>query len=121
MWVASYHSGNGWYLEQTYNYYTISLFIVYMMIWNRSFGDQYYPEIAETIERSARELMKTYPEFFGRDGYVNMWARSICYRTWISGGFPEAIFGVSPDRSTDTMAAPAMLGGVVEANAPQVT
>jgi len=29
LWVASYHSGNGWYLEQTYNYYTISLFIVY--------------------------------------------------------------------------------------------
>ena len=23
--MASYHSGDGWYLEQTYNYYTISL------------------------------------------------------------------------------------------------
>lgn len=90
LWVASYHSGNGWYLEQTYNYYTISLFIVYMMIWNRTFGDEFYPEIAETIERSAGELMKTYPAFFGRDGYVNMWARSICYRTWVSGGFPVA-------------------------------
>ncbi|MDO8952381.1 MAG: DUF2264 domain-containing protein, partial [Draconibacterium sp.] len=22
LWVASYHSGNGWYLEQTYNYYS---------------------------------------------------------------------------------------------------
>jgi hypothetical protein len=88
LWVASYHSGNGWYLEQTYNYYTISLFIVYGTIWNRAFGDEYYPEIAETIERSARELMKTYVNFFARDGYINMWARSICYRTWISGGFP---------------------------------
>jgi hypothetical protein len=98
LWVASYHSGNGWDLEQTYNYYTISLFIVYMMIWNRAFGDQYYPEVAETIERSARELMKTYPQFFGRDGYVNMWARSICYRTWISGGFPVSFLmkGGSP-------------------------
>ena len=28
-WVTSYHAGNGWYLEQTYNYYTISLFVVY--------------------------------------------------------------------------------------------
>ena len=87
LWVASYHSGNGWYLEQTYNYYTISLFIVYLTIWNRAFGDEFYPEIAEAIERSACELMKTYTNFFGRDGYVNMWARSICYRTWISGGF----------------------------------
>ena len=87
LWVASYHSGNGWYLEQTYNYYTISLFIVYLTIWNRTFGDEFYPEIAETIEKSAQELMKTYVNFFARDGYVNMWARSITYRTWISGGF----------------------------------
>lgn len=32
--------------------------------------------------------MKTYTSFFARDGYISMWARSICYRTWISGGFP---------------------------------
>ena len=50
LWVASYHSGDGWYLEQTYNYYTISLFIVYGTIWNRAFGDEYYPEIADIIE-----------------------------------------------------------------------
>ena len=88
LWVVSYHSGNGWYLEQTYNYYTISLFIVYGTIWNRTFGDEHYPEIAAAIERSAHDLMKTYANFFARDGYINMWARSICYRTWISGGFP---------------------------------
>jgi hypothetical protein len=46
LWVASYHSGDGWYLEQTYNYYTISLFVVYGTIWNRAFGDEFYPEIA---------------------------------------------------------------------------
>jgi hypothetical protein len=88
LWVASYHSGNGWYLEQTYNYYTISLFVVYTTIWNRAFGDEYYPDIAASIEKSAQELMETYTRFFARNGYVNMWARSICYRTWISGGFP---------------------------------
>jgi hypothetical protein len=88
LWVASYHSGNGWYLEQTYNYYTISLFIVYGTIWNRAFGDEHYPKIADAIEKSAHELMKTYTRFFARDGYINMWARSICYRTWVSGGFP---------------------------------
>ena len=90
LWVASYHSGNGWYLEQTYNYYSISLFIVYTTIWNRTFGDEYYPEIAAIIERSAMKLMESITSFFGRDGYVNMWSRSICYRTWVSGAFPVA-------------------------------
>jgi len=88
LWVVSYHSGDGWYLEQTYNYYTISLFIVYGTVWARAFGDEHYPEIAATIERSAAKMMETYPAFFARDGYINMWSRSICYRTWISGGFP---------------------------------
>jgi hypothetical protein len=90
LWVASYHSGNGWYLEQTYNYYSISLFIVYTTIWNRTFGDEFYPEIAGIIERSAQKLMESLPGFFGRDGYINMWSRSICYRTWVSGAFPVA-------------------------------
>ncbi len=90
LWVVSYHSGNGWYLEQTYNYYSISLFIVYTTIWNRNFGDQYYPEISEIIEDSARKLMESITSFFGRDGYINMWSRSICYRTWVSGALPVA-------------------------------
>ncbi len=90
LWVASYHSGNGWYLEQTYNYYSISLFIVYTTIWNRAFGDEFYPEISEVIERSAKKLMESITSFFGRDGDINMWSRSICYRTWVSGAFPVA-------------------------------
>jgi hypothetical protein len=90
LWVVSYHSGDGWYLEQTYNYYSISLFIVYTTIWNRTFGDEYYPEIAAIIEKSAQKLMESITSFFGRDGYINMWSRSICYRTWVSGAFPVA-------------------------------
>lgn len=90
LWVASYQSGDGFYLEQTYNYYSISLFIVYTTIWNRTFGDEYYPEIAEIIEKSAKKLMESITGFFGRDGYINMWSRSICYRTWVSGAFPVA-------------------------------
>jgi hypothetical protein len=90
LWVVSYHSGDGWYLEQTYNYYSISLFIVYTTIWNRTFGDEFYPEIAEIIENSARKLMESVTGFFARDGYINMWSRSICYRTWVSGAFPVA-------------------------------
>ncbi|MGC9197864.1 MAG: DUF2264 domain-containing protein [Acidobacteriaceae bacterium] len=96
LWIASYHAGDGWYLEQSYNYYTISLFVVYGTIWNRAFGDDHYPEIAAVLERSFNELFKTYPLFFGRDGYINMWARSICYRLWISGGFPASFLLKSP-------------------------
>jgi hypothetical protein len=88
LWVASYHAGNGWYLEQSYNYYTISLFVVYGAIWNRAFGHEHYPEIAAVLENSFNELFATYSNFFGRDGFINMWARSICYRLWIAGGFP---------------------------------
>ncbi len=90
LWVVSYHSGDGWYLEQTYNYYSISLFIVYTTIWNRTFGDEYYPEIAALIEQSATKLMESITAFFGRNGYINMWSRSICYRTWVSGAFSVA-------------------------------
>lgn len=96
LWVASYHSGDGWYLEQTYNYYSISLFIVYTTIWNRTFGDEYYPEIAAIIEKSAQKLMESLTRFFGRDGYINMWSRSICYRTWVSGAFPVAFMLKNP-------------------------
>ena len=76
------------YLEQSYNYYTISLFVVYGTIWNRAFGDEHYPEIARVLEKSYRELLETYCHFFARDGSINMWARSICYRLWVSGGLP---------------------------------
>jgi hypothetical protein len=88
MWIASYHAGNGWYLEQSYNYYTISLFVVYGTIWSRAFGREHYPEIAAVLEKSFVELFQSYANFFGRNGFINMWARSICYRSWISGGFP---------------------------------
>ena len=88
LWVASYHAGHGWYLEQSYNYYTISLFVVYGTIWSRAFGREHHPDIACVLEKSFEELLKTYANFFGRDGFINMWARSICYRLWISGGFP---------------------------------
>ena len=90
MWIISYHSGEGWYLEQTYNYYSISLFIVYTTIWNRAFGYEHYPEIANFIEQTAKQLMESITAFFGRNGYINMWSRSICYRTWVSGAFPVA-------------------------------
>ncbi len=89
-WINSYHAGDGWYLEQNYNYYTISMYSIYQTVWCRTFGDDYYPEIAETYEQSARQLMASFPYLFSRRGHINMWARSICYRLWVAGGFPMA-------------------------------
>ena len=87
-WIASYHAGDGWYLEQNYNYYTISMYCLYQTIWGRAYGDKYEPEMAAVYDRTSYQLMESYPYLFGRDGYINMWARSICYRLWVAGGFP---------------------------------
>jgi len=97
-WIASYHAGHGWYLEQNYNYYTISMYSLYQTIWARTYGDRYEPEMAAVYDHTARLLMDSYPYLFGRDGYINMWARSICYRLWVAGGFPIAFMlkGDSP-------------------------
>ncbi len=66
MWIASYHAGNGWYLEQSYNYYTISLFVVYGTIWSRAFGREHYPEIAAVLEKSfAGTVSRPTPAFSG--------------------------------------------------------
>jgi len=40
--------------------------------------------------------MESITGFFGRNGYVNMWSRSICYRTWVSGAFPVAFMLKNP-------------------------
>lgn len=97
-WIASYHAGDGWYLEQNYNYYTISMYCLYQTIWARAYGDEHEPEMAAVYDRTAQLLMESYPYLFGRDGYINMWARSICYRLWVAGGFPVSFMfrGESP-------------------------
>jgi hypothetical protein len=87
-WITSYHAGDGWYLEQNYNYYTISMYCLYQTLWSRAYGDFYEPEMAAVYDNSTRALMDSFPFLFGRDGYINMWARSICYRLWVAGGFP---------------------------------
>lgn len=89
-WIASYYAGQGWYLEQNYNYYTISMYSLYQTIWNRAYGDAYEPDVAAIYERNVRELMRSFPFLFARNGFITMWARSIVYRLWVAGGFPVA-------------------------------
>jgi len=89
-WISSYHSGDGWYLEQNYNYYTISMYSLYQTVWARAYGDRHEPEAAAIFDRNVRRLMESFTHLFARDGYMNMWARSIIYRLWVAGGFPVA-------------------------------
>ena len=89
-WIASYHSGDGWYLEQNYNYYTISMYSLYQTVWARAYGDRHEPEMVEIYEANVHRLLRSLPYLFARDGYINMWARSIVYRLWVAGGLPIA-------------------------------
>lgn len=95
-WIAAYYAGDGWYLEQNYNYYTISMYSMYETIWCRAFGDVYWKEIADVFEANTKKLMVTYPKLFARNGYINMWSRSICYRLWVAGGFAVAFMLKEP-------------------------
>ena len=56
MWITSYHAGNGWYLEQSYNYYTISLFVVYGTIWSRGIRPR---ALSGDRRRTGKELRGT--------------------------------------------------------------
>lgn len=112
LWIASYHAGDGWYLEQNYNYYTISMYSIYETVWNRAFGDEYWPEIAEVYERNTRKLMESYPYLFGRNGFITMWSRSICYRLWVAGGFPIA-FMLKPPYPLDAGWARRLCSGAI--------
>jgi len=97
-WITSYHCGDGWYLEQNYNYYTISMYSLYQTVWARAYGDRYEPEVVQIFERNVQSLMQSFPYLFARNGYMNMWARSIVYRLWVAGGFPVSFMlqGASP-------------------------
>ncbi len=85
--MASY-GGDGWFLDAHFDFYSVWVFHLYGIIWSRAWGDKYDPERVQVIERQFAELMKSYPMFFGRDGKMLMWGRSICYRFGATCAFP---------------------------------
>ncbi|MCR5153885.1 MAG: DUF2264 domain-containing protein [Lachnospiraceae bacterium] len=79
--ILDYYVGNGWYRDgQNFDYYSCWAFNVYAPIWNKWYGYKNLPYIAKRFEENSNELMKTYPFYFGRNGFVNMWGRSCIYR-----------------------------------------
>ncbi len=79
--VLHYYVGDGWYRDGTnFDYYSCWAFNVYAPIWNVWYGYKKEPYLAAKYEEASNELMKTYPDFFDRDGYTMMWGRSCIYR-----------------------------------------
>ena len=79
--VLNYYVGEGWYRDgHSFDYYSCWAFNMYAPLWNLWYGYENMPYVAAQFEAHSNELMKTYGDFFDRDGWTNMWGRSNIYR-----------------------------------------
>lgn len=86
--ILGYYAGDGWYRDgHSFDYYSCWAFNVYAPIWNLWYGYEHLPYIAQRFEDISNELMRTYPDFFDRDGFTNMWGRSNIYRNAATSAF----------------------------------
>jgi hypothetical protein len=90
--ILSLYAGYGFFDDGHYDYYSVYVMNLYAMIWCRAWGDTNDPQRVERFESIFSDLMKGYPYFFGRNGHVIMWARSVIYRLAVAGGLPAAFF-----------------------------
>lgn len=75
------YRGEGWYNDApAYDYYSAWAYQTYGPIWAEMFGKRQYPELAQQFLANQHDMIKNYPYMFSRDGKMNMWGRSICYR-----------------------------------------
>ncbi|MCR4903563.1 MAG: DUF2264 domain-containing protein [Butyrivibrio sp.] len=91
--ILSYYSGNGWYRDgYGFDYYSCWAFNVYAPLWNIWYGYENEPYLAKKFEEHSNELMKTYPYFFDKEGWTNMWGRSGIYRNAATSAFDGNMF-----------------------------
>lgn len=75
------YRGEGWYNDApAYDYYSMWAYQSYGPFWAEMFGKKQYPEIAAKFIQNQGDMIDNYPYMFSRDGKMNMWGRSICYR-----------------------------------------
>lgn len=87
------YRGEGWYNDApAYDYYSMWAYQSYGPLWVEFFGKNFkpaadsgldaniYQQISEKILKNEHDLVNNYPYMFARDGRMNMWGRSICYR-----------------------------------------
>lgn len=86
--IVNYYAGDGWYRDgHSFDYYSCWAFNVYAPLWCVWYGYKEEPYLAEKFEQYSNELMKTYAQFFDRDGFTNMWGRSNIYRNAATSAF----------------------------------
>ncbi|MBE5962295.1 MAG: DUF2264 domain-containing protein [Lachnospiraceae bacterium] len=91
--ILNYYVGDGWYRDgQSFDYYSAWAFNVYAPLWNIWYGYEHEPYIAKKFEENSNKLMETYPDFFDRDGFTNMWGRSNIYRNAATSAFDGNLF-----------------------------
>ena len=72
------YRGEGWYNDApAYDYYSAWAYQTYGPIWAEMFGKK---QLAQQFLANQHDMVANYPYMFSRDGKMNMWGRSICYR-----------------------------------------
>lgn len=75
------YRGEGWYNDApAYDYYSAWAYQTYGPLWAEMFGQKQSPHYAAQFLRNQHDMVANYPYMFSRDGKMNMWGRSICYR-----------------------------------------
>lgn len=100
------YRGEGWYNDApAYDYYSMWAYQSYGPFWVEYFGKNMKPsadsgleadifqKISAKILKNESEMIDNYPYMFARDGRMNMWGRSICYRFAAVTPFPILEYG----------------------------
>ena len=83
------YRGEGWYNDApAYDYYSMWAYQTYGPFWAEMFGKKQFPELAKQFLQNQYDLVENYPYMFARDGRMNMWGRSCCYRFASVSPFP---------------------------------
>lgn len=91
--ILNYYAGDGWYRDgHSFDYYSCWAFNVYAPLWNKWYGYENEPYLAEQFEEHSNRLMQTYADLFDRNGFTNMWGRSNIYRNASTSAFDGNLF-----------------------------
>lgn len=83
------YRGDGWYNDHpAYDYYSMWAYQLYGIMWSEMVGNKNYPEYAAQFTNNFKDMLKSYPYMFARDGRMVMWGRSISYRMGAIAPFP---------------------------------
>lgn len=87
------YRGEGWYNDApAYDYYSMWAYQTYGPLWAHWYGES-HPEQARAFVDNEHDMAANYPYMFARDGRMNMWGRSICYRFVAAAPFSMLEYG----------------------------